>query len=124
MKNLDTKRCPICQSSLKRNESDTTTIGKLVSYKCALFASEHYSFYFGNERMPVDEECVNININGKKYQINQYLDNNDVIIAVYDKNDNYICTSEFRDLSALAFDFLDGDMNKIINKLKVMLTFQ
>ena len=123
MKKLDDKRCPICRSLLKKEESDfkATT---LVTYRCGLFGNAHYSFKFGNDFIAGDEETIKIRFNNKKYEVTQYLNNNDVLVVVYDNEDQYICTSEFNDLPAQAFDFLGGDMNKIINKLKVMLTFQ
>lgn len=124
MKNLDDKRCPICRALLKKEESNVFKFGRIVSYRCALFGSAHYSFKFGNDFIAGDEETIKLRLNNKKYEVIQYLNNNDILVTVYDNEDNYICTSEFNDLPSLAFDFLGGDMNKIINKLKVMLTFQ
>lgn len=123
MKNLDAKRCPICRALLKKERVDFKA-SALVTYKCALFGNAHYAFKFGNDFIAGDEEMIIIRFNHKKYEITQYLSNNDVLVVVYDNEDQYICTSEFNDLPTLAFDFLDGDMNKIVNKLKVMLTFQ
>jgi len=115
------QKCPISQSSLKRYLSDSI-VGDLISYKCSLLGEEHYTYYLENHFYPA-ENCIRFFINDKKYKINQYLDNYSVIVSIYDSDDKYLDSSNFY-FEKMMFDFSNDNLDKIIDKLKIILLFK
>ena len=124
---MENERCPICQSSLRKKFWDTeTAIGTIIKYNCALYGDEHYSQYLDEDNSSIDEELLKIKIKGKKYHITQYHTDKYIIISIWSiLNDKLFYEGQFtKQFAKLPFDFLNDDLNKIIQKIQVMLTFQ
>lgn len=138
---MENERCPICQSDLRKKFWDTeTTIGTIIKYNCALYGDEHYSQYLDEDNSSIDEELLKIKIKGKEYHITQYHVDKYIIISIWSilndnttftlmptsfPNDKLVYEGQFtKQFAKLPFDFLNDDLNKIIQKIQVMLTFQ
>jgi hypothetical protein len=138
---MENERCPICQSVLRKKFWDTeTTVGTIIKYNCALYGDDHYSQYLDEDNISIDEELLKIKIKDKEYHITQYHSDKYIIISIWSilteerssflmpvliSNDKFVYEGQFaKQFAKLPFDFLNDDLNKIIQKIQVILTFQ
>lgn len=117
------KKCFLCQSAIKLVESNK----EQLIYACGLsykgnFFPRRAHYMIGLTHNGYDEYIVFKHKN-KIYHINQWGDNY-LIIDIYDNDHNYISNVEFVKFSKPVFDFLNSDLDKIIQKMKMILVFQ
>lgn len=120
---MENHHCPICQSNLRKKFWDTeTSVGVLIKYNCALYGDEHYAQYLNDDESSINEEFLKIQSKGKTYHIYQYHEDKYIVVSVFSP-DGY--EGQFhRNFEKLPFDLLKDDVDKIIQKIQVILTFQ
>lgn len=116
---LKNKKCIICQSSLRMIDYTNDSI---TLYECALFGKLHYQIFL-MENLEIEEQVILI-LHNREYQITQYHEPGcHVIITQFDEYRQYVSSSNL-DFSSPPFDFLNDDLKKNINRLKIILTYQ
>lgn len=116
------KKCFVCQSSIKLVASNNENI----IYACALTYNENYVFQKCHYIIKISKDEYNERIQfcykNKNYHITQWHDNF-LLIDIRDDKDLYLGSVDV-DVTSKTFDFLNDDLEKIINRLKIIITFQ
>lgn len=118
---LKNKKCMICQSSLRLLMNDCYN-DFIALCECALFGRLHYQMFL-MKNLEIEEQII-LSLHNHEYQIIQYSNPGcHIIITQFDENKQYVSSTNL-DFSTPPFDFLNDDLNKNINRLKIILTFQ
>lgn len=122
---IDSLKCPICRSKIDLHDwnspTDRSINADTFNFVCMLEAT-HYQIWFKywNHATGIDDDKVMLKCEDKNYHISQEYDNNNSYIDVLTAK-----TSKVYYFPYILFDWQkETDLEKIINKVKTLLTFQ
>ena len=122
------KKCIICQSQLI-NVNDSCYMAynfehnyNEIAYTCSLMADRHYYICLNKQDMNIREEFV-YNSHNQNLFIKQYSGSLSFVMLHYKIINTHWKSLKLDNIDS-TFDFINGNLDDILNKIKLIITFQ